>query len=66
MLRPFYTLAVTQYEDLYANYSFEQWLAFLKDSLLIREDGGRLRITVRGREFLAYLTRVGRSYNIAG
>ena len=61
-LRPFYTLALSQYPEAYDAYSFEAWLSFLKDHLLLREDGGRLRITVRGREFLAYLTRMGRTY----
>ncbi len=61
-LRLFYTLASSQYAEAYDGYSFEAWLGFLKDHLLLREDGGRLRITVRGREFLAYLTRMGRTY----
>ena len=65
-LRPFYTLAATQYPEAYNGYSFEAWLGFLRDQLLVREDGGRLRITVRGREFLTYLTRMGRSHNKAG
>jgi hypothetical protein len=61
-LRLFYTLASSQYPEAYDGYSFESWVGFLKDHLLVREDGGRLRITVRGREFLAYLTRMGRTY----
>lgn len=60
--RLFYTLASSQYPEAYDGYSFEAWLGFLRDHLLLREDGGRLRITVRGREFLAYLTRMGRTY----
>ncbi len=65
-LRPFYTLAASQYPEVYNGYSFEAWLRFLQDQVLLREDGGRLRMTVRGREFLTYLTRMGRSHNKAG
>lgn len=65
-LRSFYVLAASQYPEVYTGYSFEAWLGFLRDHLLIREDGGRLRVTVRGREFLAYLTRMGRTRNKAG
>lgn len=61
-MRLFYTLASSQYPEAYEGYSFEAWLGFVRDHLLLREDGGRLRITVRGREFLAYLTRMGRTY----
>jgi len=65
-IRSFYTLAAVQYPDAYINYSFESWLGFLKDQLLLREDAGRLRVTIRGREFLAHLTRAGLSHNKAG
>ncbi len=65
-LRPFYTLAAGQYPEAYDGYSFEAWLGFLRDQVLVRGDGGRLRMTVRGREFLTYLTRMGRSHNRAG
>lgn len=65
-LRPFYTLAASLYPEAYNGYSFEAWLGFLRDQVLLREDGGRLRITIRGREFLMYLARMGRSHNKAG
>ena len=65
-LRGFYNLGTSQYPFYYTAYSFEQWLGFLKDQLLIREDGGLIGITVRGREFLAYLTTQGLSRNKAG
>jgi len=65
-LRPFYVLASSQYPEWYGGYSFEQWLGFLRDQLLIREDAARIRITVRGREFLTHLTRMGYMRNKAG
>lgn len=55
----FYTSGAIQYPVAYTGYSFDQWLGFLESELLLRNDGGQLRITVRGREFLAYLTRAG-------
>jgi len=65
-LRSFYNLGATLYPEYYKEYSFEQWLGFLKDQLLIREDRGLISITVRGREFLTHLARVGLSKNKAG
>lgn len=65
-LRSFYNLGIALYPDYYKQYSFEQWLGFLKDQLLIREDGGLISITVRGREFLMHLTRTGLSKNKSG
>ena len=66
VLRIFYNLGVSQYSDMYKSYSYEQWLGFLKDQLLLREDQGILRITVRGREFLLYMTRLGLNRNKPG
>lgn len=65
-LRGFYNLGATQYQSYYTAYSFEQWLGFLKDQLLTREDAGLIGITVRGREFLTYLTNSGLTRNKAG
>lgn len=65
-LRSFYNLGITLYPEYYKEYPFEQWLGFLKDQLLIREDGGLISITIRGREFLMHLARAGLSRNKAG
>lgn len=65
-LRVFYNSGASQYPLVYAEYSFEQWLAFLKGQLLIREDNALIGITVRGREFLTYLTTTGLTRNKAG
>ncbi len=58
-LRTFYNLAAVQYPEIYKDDRFDRWLGFLKDSLLVREDGGRIRITIYGREFLSHLTKMG-------
>ncbi|OFZ41517.1 MAG: hypothetical protein A3D92_08750 [Bacteroidetes bacterium RIFCSPHIGHO2_02_FULL_44_7] len=65
-LRVFYNSGEAQYPLIYSGYPFEQWLGFLKDQLLIREDKGLIAITVRGREFLAYLTTTGLTRNKIG
>ena len=62
----FYELAVSQYSDFYKSYSFDQWLGYLLGQVLLREDNGILMITVRGQEFLLYLTRSRLSRNKAG
>jgi hypothetical protein len=58
-IRPFYEIGASVYSAIYQGYPIEKWLGFLKDSLLMREDGGVLNITVKDREFLLYLTRCG-------
>lgn len=65
-LKIFYDIAMSQYGDLYKNYSYDQWLGYLKTQILLREDNGLFAITVRGREFLLYLTRSGLSRNKFG
>ena len=65
-IRPFYSLADAQYPEIYKGYPFEAWLGFMLNRLLIREDNGQLRVTIRGREFLTFLTRLGRSLDKAG
>lgn len=65
-LRTFYNSAASQYPFYYSTYTYEQWLGFLKDRLLIREDSGLIGITVRGREFLTYLTTLGLTRYKAG
>jgi len=61
VLRNFYGAVVTQYPDIYRSISFDAWLGFLKDAVLITESNGLLHITVRGREFLTHITKAGLS-----
>jgi hypothetical protein len=42
-------------------YSFESWFGFLKSSVLVRQDGYNVGITVRGKEFLKFLVNFGRT-----
>ncbi len=60
-VKVFYDKAAAEYPDRYANYSFEQWMEFLKsNTLLIWHPSGMVEITVQGRDFLRYLTHWGR------
>lgn len=59
VLKSFYMAAYAQNPDIYSGISFDSWLGFLKDAVLIVESGGLLHITIRGREFLTHLTKTG-------
>jgi hypothetical protein len=43
-------------------YSFESWFGFLKQQVLLRQDGHNIMITIRGKEFLRYLVQYGRTW----
>ena len=47
----------------FAAWSKEDYLRFLFNRLLIRKDGSRYGITVRGNDFLIWMARMGRSEN---
>ncbi len=52
--------AKADYPQTYSNYSFQQWLDFMTShNLLIRHPTDMLEITLRGRDFLKYLTHWG-------
>jgi len=60
-LRPFYDSAAIKYPDAYKNYPFESYKNFLVDSVLMVEQNGRYLITAFAREYLVYLTTMGRT-----
>jgi hypothetical protein len=60
-VKAFYDKAAVENPSLYANYSFDQWMEFLKSHvLIIWHPSGMVEITVRGKDFLKYLTHWGR------
>jgi hypothetical protein len=60
----FYDKASAEYHPTYSNYSFEQWLGYMKrQQLILQHPSDMLEITVRGKDFLKYLTHWGRSIN---
>jgi hypothetical protein len=65
-LRTFYTVATNQYPQFYEHRTYDQWLAFLLESVLIREDNGELGITVKGCEFITHLAKLGYALNKVG
>lgn len=56
----FYDRAARDYGELYSNYSFEQWLGFMRDSGLIEKVGETVVIKPLGRALLPYI--FGRGY----
>jgi hypothetical protein len=59
-VRAYYDAAVEQYPTQYANYSFEQWLRFLLDRVLIIElPGDTIGITQRGKDYLKHMVHYG-------
>jgi hypothetical protein len=60
-VKAYYDKAASDHPILYARYSFDQWMAFMKSHiLLIQHPSGMVEITVRGKDFLKYLTHWGR------
>jgi len=61
-VKTYYDKAASKYPDRYADYSFEQWMEFMKNNLLLLWlPDGMLGITVQGKDFLKYLVHCGRS-----
>ncbi len=56
----FYGKAVAESSDFSSDFTFEEWISFLRSYTLCTELNGNLWITQRGREFLTYLTQQGR------
>lgn len=60
--KKFYEQATIDYASIYANYSFEQWLTYMKgEQLLVRHPSDMLEITHKGKDFLKYLAHWGRN-----
>jgi hypothetical protein len=60
-MKHFYDTAAMEYPDMYANYSFDRWLEFMRSNLVILwHPDGRIGSTQRGRDFLKYLAHSGR------
>ncbi len=64
--RQFYEQGPLSRPDFYKTYTFEQWLTFLRGIGFILETGISLQITIRGREFLKYITHCGYDISIRG
>ncbi|HEY6767213.1 MAG TPA: hypothetical protein VI386_20825 [Candidatus Sulfotelmatobacter sp.] len=60
-VKGYYDRAAIDSPNLYSDYSFGQWQAFIKSQdLLIQHPSDMFEITVRGEDFLKYLTHWGR------
>ncbi|HEV3218837.1 MAG TPA: hypothetical protein VGZ48_03655 [Candidatus Acidoferrales bacterium] len=60
-IRKFYNNAALASPQYYSKYSFDEWLQYLFEKILIVQTGDALNTTVRGREFLKYLVQRGLS-----
>ncbi len=59
--KTFYDAAAQEYPKEYADDSFERWLSYLtKNLLVLKHPSEMVEITVRGKDFLKYLTHWGR------
>jgi hypothetical protein len=59
--KPYYDKAATDYPEVYSHYSFDLWLSFMKQQeWFVQHPSNMLEITVRGKDFLKYLTHWGR------
>lgn len=60
--KSYYDKATQEYPLPYQTYNFDQWVAFLVESALVRREAdGQLMITIRGRGFLRFLIESGYS-----
>jgi hypothetical protein len=63
-IKPFYDAAVLTNSIFYANYSFEEWYAFMKgQGLVLDRPGDTVEITVRGKDFLKFMVHFGYTTN---
>ncbi len=56
-----YTFAAAVYPLNYASYTFDNWLAYMRDRALLTESGTMIVILPKGRDFLKWLINTGRS-----
>lgn len=58
--RSFYDDAAKEYPQIYANYTFDEWVNFLKrEQLLIEHPSAMLEITHKAKDFLKYIAHWG-------
>ena len=61
-----YRVAAEQYPEVYAHFTFEDWVKFIEWSSYITREDGRFLITPLGRGFLKHLIAQGLTFNRAG
>src|ERR1035437_1138211 len=63
-LKKHYDKAVADYPKTYGNYSFDQWLTYMKSRMLIANYPSQMvELSFNGRDFLKYLAHVGTKIN---
>lgn len=61
-LKPFYEFAKAAFPRVYAEYPYENYLAYMKNAKLIDEQGKQIIITPIGKDFLKFLIDSNLSY----
>lgn len=59
--KAFFDAAANEYPEEYAKDTFERWLEWPRSQLLLSQEGMKLAITPKGRDFLKYVLHTGRS-----
>jgi hypothetical protein len=59
-VKTFYDEVGAAYPNMYPNYTFGQWLAYLQSWYMVAQNGDTFYISVRGKEFLKNLVHHGR------
>jgi hypothetical protein len=60
-LQVYYTSVLQKYPGIYATYSYDNWLEYLRANLLIKEQDGLVYVTIKGQGFLQQMTALGRT-----
>ena len=64
-LKKYYDKAVVEYPKTYSNYSFDQWLGFMRDRLIIATYPTQMvELSFGGKDFLKYLAHAGRDVHV--
>ena len=65
-LKPFYEVARIEFPNIYKEYSYDQWLGFLKNQLFVEEKDGSIHLTLEGDQFIHYLEGEDYSFDRIG
>jgi len=62
-LQGYYEFAKASFPKTYENYSYDNYLNYLKSFSLIIEEAGAINLTILGKDFLKYILESGYSFN---
>lgn len=65
-MRSFYDSAIKVFPDFYNKITFENWINYLVVSVLVKQNGNDIGITLRGKEFLKFIVEQGYPQTLYG